>query len=105
MSPTPSPADPATANAYVLPSAVDLGPHAFGDEPVVIYQGERLRWRNFDSVEHNIVADTMSLPEFASTGLLSPGGERTFLMQTVGSTGIHCTIHPQMVGVLTVRTH
>jgi len=102
-SPTPPPAEAPTANAYILPGAVGLGPTAFGDEPVVVHKGERLRWRNVDTVEHDVVADTATLPEFATTGTLAPGGERVFTMNTVGTTGIHCTIHPQMVGSLVVR--
>jgi hypothetical protein len=46
----PSPIPPGgvvTANVYILPGGVDLGPNAFGDHPVVIYKGERMRWRNF----------------------------------------------------------
>ncbi len=97
-SPTP-PATPSVANAYILPGAVDLG----ANEPVVIYKGERMRWLNADSVEHDIVADTGSLPEFMTTGVLVPGGERSFVMNTVGTTTIHCTIHPHMVGTLVVR--
>jgi plastocyanin len=102
MSPTP-PADAPTVNAYILPGAVDLGANAFGDEPVVIHRGERLRWRNADALEHNIVADTASLPEFVTTGTLAPGAERLFTMSTIGTTRIHCTIHPQMAGVLVVQ--
>jgi plastocyanin len=97
------PADAPTANAYILPGAVGLGATAFGDEPVVIQKGERLRWRNADTVEHNVVADTASLPEFVATGALAPGGERLFTMNTTGTTRIHCSIHPQMVGTLVVR--
>jgi plastocyanin len=102
-SPGPSPQNPVDANAYILPGAVDLGATAFGDEPVVIHKGERLRWHNADSVEHDVVADTASLPEFTTTGRLAPGGEQAFTMNTTGSTRIHCTIHPQMVGTLVVR--
>lgn len=102
MSPTP-PAEAPTANAYILPGAVNLGATAFGDEPVVIHKGERLRWRNADAVEHDVVADTASLPEFVTTGTLAPGAERLFTMNTIGTTGIHCAIHPQMVGVLVVQ--
>jgi plastocyanin len=101
VSPTPPP-DVPIANAYILPSAVDLGPNAFGDEPVVIHKGERLRWRNVDAVQHNIVADTASLPEFMTSGPLAPGGEQLFTMNTIGTTRIHCTIHPQMSGLLVV---
>ena len=97
------PADAATANAYILPGAADLGANAFGDEPVVIHKGERLRWRNADTVEHDVVADTASVPEFVTTGTLAPGSERLFTMNTIGTTRIHCTIHPQMVGTLIVK--
>ena len=102
--PTPSPtADPVTANVYILPGAINLGANAFGDEPVVIFKGERMRWQNLDTVEHDVVADAESLPEFRTTGRLSPGDEKSFVMQTTGTTRIHCTIHPQMTGTLVVR--
>ena len=101
-SPPSPPAEAPTANAYILPGAVGLGATAFGDEPVVIHKGERLRWRNVDTVEHNVVADT-PLPEFVTTGALAPGGERLFTANTTGSTRIHCAIHPQMQGTLVVR--
>src|SRR4051812_7846041 len=71
MSPTPVPTptgDPVTANVYILPGAVTLGANAFGDEAIVIVKGERMRWRNLDSVEHTLVPDTPSLPEFQTTG-------------------------------------
>lgn len=104
MSPSPiPPSGIVTANVYILPGAVDLGPDAFGDHPVVIYKGERMRWRNVDTLEHNLVPDTASLPEFDTTGLLAPGAERSFVMNTIGTTKIHCTIHPQMVGTLIVQ--
>ncbi|HEY7285377.1 MAG TPA: plastocyanin/azurin family copper-binding protein [Vicinamibacterales bacterium] len=103
-SPTPVPVgDGTTANVYILPGAVALGPGAFGDHPIVIYRGERMRWRNIDGADHNLVPDTASLPEFVPTGLLAPGGERSFLMATNGTTTFHCTIHPQMVGTLIVQ--
>ena len=102
-SPTPPTVDPPTANVFVLPGAVDLGPIAFGDEPIVIFRGERMRFRNADSTEHDVVADMPAIPEFTTTGTLPPGGEKSFAMNTVGTTTIHCTIHPQMTGTLIVR--
>ena len=102
VSPTPQP-EPAIANVYILPGASTLGGNAFGDHPVILHRGEQMRWRNADSVEHNIVSDRPSLPEFATTGALAPGGERSFVMNTPGTTPIHCTIHPAMVGTLIVQ--
>jgi plastocyanin len=101
--PAPVPTGQVTANVYILPGAIDLGPNAFGDEAIVIYKGERMRWRNFDGAEHNLVTDSPVLPEFMTTGLLAPGDEKSFDMSTLGTTKVHCTIHPQMVGTLIVK--
>src|SRR4029078_2102198 len=102
MSPTPV-GDPPTANVYILPGAVGLGKNAFGDETIVIFKGERMRWQNLDSVAHTLVPDTPSLPEFETTGPLAPGNERSFVMMTTGSTKIHCTEHTQMIRTLVFR--
>jgi len=88
---------------YILPGAIDLGSNAFGDHPIVIYKGEIMRFRNVDGLEHNLVADTPSLPAFMATGPIAPGGERSFAMNSLGSTTFHCTIHPQMIGTLIVQ--
>ncbi len=101
--PAPIPTSQVTANVYILPGAVDLGPNAFGDEAIVVYKGERMRWRNLDLVEHNLVVDSPVLPEVMTTGLLSPGEANSFDMSTLGTTKVHCTIHPQMVGTLIVK--
>ena len=42
----------------------------------MIIRGERMRFRNADATEHNVVADTQTIPEFATTGTLPPGGEK-----------------------------
>ena len=62
-----------------------------------------MRWRNADSVEHNIVSDTPSLPEFATTGTLAPGGERSFFDEHRRHDADPFTVHPQMVGTLIVQ--
>lgn len=102
--PTPMPAPPnVTANAYILPDAISKGDWAFGDEPVVIYKGERLRWINVDTLTHVIVADSPDATDFRKTDELPGGGEQSFVMTRLGTTGIHCAIHPSMTGTLIVR--
>ena len=99
----PSPT-PVTASAYILPNAVSMGDWAFGDEPVVVYTGERLRWVNADTLTHAIVADSPDSTDFRMTGdLPGPGGEQSFVMTKPGMTAIHCAIHPSMTGTLIVR--
>ena len=103
--PTP-PTPPVTASAYILPNAVSLGDWAFGDEPIVIYKGERLRWVNADALTHDIVADSPEATDFRKTDELpANGGEQSLTMTKLGTTRIHCDIHPSMTGTLIVREH
>src|SRR4029078_9648142 len=69
------PAGPPTATAYTRPGAVALGPTAFGDEPVVVHKGERLRWRNVDTVEHDVVADPAGPAGVETNGQFGPCAE------------------------------
>jgi plastocyanin len=105
-SPTPTPTPTVTANAYILPNAVSLNDFAFGDEPIVIYPNERLRWINADGLTHRIVADAADATDFRNTDDLQPnGGQQSFNMNKLGTTRIHCAIHPNMTGTLIVRAH
>src|SRR3954463_15873996 len=102
--PPGSPTPPGTANAYILPNAVALGDTAFGDEPIVIFKGERLHWVNADTVAHDVVADSPAATDFQRTDELRPGGgDQSFIMTKLGTTRIHCSIHPNMTGTLIVR--
>jgi plastocyanin len=102
--PSPSPPTPVTtASAYILPGAVSMGDRAFGDEPIVIYKGERLRWVNVDTLPHVIVADSPDATDFRQTEELPGNGEQSFIMTKLGTTRIHCAIHPTMTGTLIVR--
>jgi hypothetical protein len=104
--PPPSPTPTVTASAYILPDAVSLNDWAFGDEPIVIYKSERLRWVNADRLTHVIVADSPDATDFRKTDELPPGGsEQPFIMTRLGTTRIHCAIHPNMTGTLIVREH
>jgi plastocyanin len=80
-----------------------LGPLAFGEPPLIIYKGERLRWVNADTLTHALVADTRGVPDFLKTDDLPAHGEQSFIMTTNGTTTFHCRIHPEMVGTLVVR--
>jgi plastocyanin len=101
-SPSPSPTS-VTASAYILPGAVSMGDWAFGDEPIVIHKGERLRWVNADTLTHVVVADSPDGTDFRKTDDLQGGGEQSFVMTKPGMTRIHCAIHPSMTGTLIVR--
>jgi plastocyanin len=101
--PAAPPDTPPTANAFVLPDAVSRGHWAFGDEDVVVYKGVRINWINADTLTHHIVADSPDATDFRETNDLPSGAQQSFLMNKLGTTKIHCTIHPEMTGALVVR--
>src|SRR5262245_58920557 len=103
--PTQPPIPTVIASAYILPGAVSLNDHAFGDEPVVIYSHERLRWVNAVGVTHRIVAATPDATNIRITSDQSPGGQQSIDMARRGRTRIHCPIQPNMTGTLVVREH
>jgi plastocyanin len=103
--PTPAPGQQVTASAYIMPDAIKMNDWAFGDEPVVVFTGERLRWVNLDQTAHNVVADTPGATDFVKTETLQPGAEQVLTVTKTGTTKIHCSIHPNMVGTLIVREH
>ena len=70
--PIPTPTPTVTASAYILPGAVSMNDWAFGDEPIVIYKNERLRWVNADGLAHRIVADSPNATDFRSTDDCAP---------------------------------
>ena len=102
MGPTP-PFEGVTANVYILAGATALGGLAFGEPPLIVYKGERLRWVNLDATRHALVADSRGVADFVATRELAPGDDQSFIMTATGTTTFHCTIHPSMVGTLVVR--
>ena len=104
--PDPPPLQPpVTANVFILPDAVSLKNWAFGDEDIVIYKGERMHWVNLDTLTHHLVADSPNATDFQATNDLPQTGEQSFIMTKLGTTKVHCTIHPEMTGVIVVREH
>jgi plastocyanin len=99
----PAPPPTTTANVFILPNAVSLGAWAFGDEDIVIYKGERMHWVNLDTQTHRLVADSANATDFPGTTDLPQTGEQSFVMTKLGTTKIHCAIHPAMTGTLVVR--
>lgn len=66
---------------------------------VTINVGGTVTWTNDDSVPHTVAADN---DEFSS-GTIDPGQSFSFTFATAGTYPYHCTIHPQMTGVVTVQ--
>jgi plastocyanin len=91
-----------TAAAHVL--TVDVveinGPYSFYPSPAIGRADQTVVWRNSDTVTHHVVFDNGSI----DTGTLAPGTLSQPMTIGLGDFSYHCSIHPTMVGSITVTS-
>jgi plastocyanin len=76
------------------------GNTSFSPNPGTVPVGKTVAWRNADSATHQLMADNGSF----TTGTIAPGAVSSpIAMSAAGSIPYHCTIHPTMVGTLSVQ--
>jgi plastocyanin len=89
---------PTSTNGKTL--TVDMKNITFSPKDVTLKVGQTIKWVNLDTVQHNVVADTGA--DFKSDTF---GQNGTFEWTAVkpGKVTYECTLHPGMVGTITVR--
>ncbi len=99
--PTPSPTPtPAAADVTITISGMNDA-QSFSPNPGTIQVGKTVAWHNADSTTHTATSNTAG---GFDTGGIAPGGTSAPIrMNTAGSFGYHCSIHPTMVGTLNVQ--
>jgi plastocyanin len=96
-----SPPTMATASADVtITIQGNRGNQSFSPEPATVRVGQTVAWRNADSITHNATQDAN---RFATSNLGAGTTSPPIAMTTPGTFTYHCTIHPGMVGTLTVQ--
>jgi len=99
-SPSPTPVAGGSATTIAIPSgAQGLGNRAYNPGNVTVPVGATVTWTNTDSVAHTSTADGGRW----SSGTLGPGQQFSTTFSTAGTFAYHCTIHPGMVGTVTVQ--
>lgn len=97
--PTPSPSPGVTADVTITITGMNGG-NSFSPNPGTLKAGQTVAWRNADSTVHIPTADSGAF----STGSIAPGAtSNPIMMSAAGSFGYHCSIHPDMVGTLSVQ--
>jgi plastocyanin len=97
---TPPPAATGASAAVSIPSgARTLTTTAFAPNPLIVAVGTTVTWTNNDSIPHDSVADGGQW----SSPILSPGQTFQFRFSTAGTFPYKCTLHPNMVGTVTVQ--
>ena len=99
-SPSPTPTQGGESSSVVIPvGAESLGNRAYAPDNLSITVGSTVTWQNTDAVAHT----TTSNGNAFDSGSVRAGGQFSFTFQNAGTFTYHCTIHPGMVGVVTVR--
>ncbi|HEY6212569.1 MAG TPA: cupredoxin domain-containing protein [Vicinamibacterales bacterium] len=92
---------PTTTNADVKIQMVgDKGNQSYSPSPATVKVGQTVAWHNADSTAHTSTQDTGRF----DTGSVAAGSDSPAItMSTAGTFTYHCTIHPGMVGTITVQ--
>jgi plastocyanin len=83
----------------IVDGASRLTNTAFTPSPLNVAVGSTVTWVNNDSTIHDATANNRSF----ATGLISPGGSASVVLQAAGQVTYLCTIHPGMTGVINVQ--
>jgi plastocyanin len=95
-----SPSAP-TASADVTISMLgDRGNQSYSPNPTTMRVGQTVAWKNLDSTAHDATQDA---GRFTSTTVSAGATSAPLTMSTAGTFTYHCTIHPGMVGSITVQ--
>jgi plastocyanin len=97
---SPMPTSPSSSSTVsIVSGAAILTTTAYSPNPVVVARGTTVMWMNNDNTTHTSTADNGGW----SSGAIAPGGTFSTTMQTAGTFTYHCSIHPGMVGTVTVQ--
>ena len=85
--------------------AVDIissgyGGFAFDPSSLTIHLGENVTWTNNAGVDHTVVSDNSADP--FNSGILAIGHSFTHEFNAIGVFPYHCSLHPTMIGTVTV---
>jgi len=96
-----SSSSPSTTTADVTVQMVgDLGSQSYNPNPTSMKVGQTIAWHNQDTTAHTSTKDGGGF----DTGSVNAGATSSAItMSTAGTFTYHCTIHPGMVGTITVQ--
>jgi len=87
------------ASISIVAGARTMDTTAYQPNPVTIAKGGTVTWTNNDSITHTSTSDGAVW----NSGAMAPGAVFSQTFPTAGTFQYHCTIHPNMVGTMTVQ--
>jgi len=96
-----TPSSPSTTSADVTATIVgNLGVQSFAPNPISMRVGQTVSWKNTDTITHDVTQDASV---FATGSLAAGVTSAPIMMNTAGTFTYHCSIHPGMIGTVTVQ--
>ena len=71
---------------------------AYAPNPITVAVGGTVTWTNNDTTAHTATANSGAF----SSGTIAPSGKFSMTFPSAGSFPYRCTLHPGMVGTVTV---
>jgi manganese oxidase len=97
--PTPTPTPGGATPVGIQAGASFLSTTAYLPNPITITVGTTITWTNNDNVSHDVTSQN----NLFFSGNMAPGQTFSQKFQSTGSFPYYCTIHPMMVGTVTVQ--
>jgi plastocyanin len=95
-----SPAAPTVAADVTISMVGDRGAQSYSPNPTTVRVGQTVAWKNTDTTAHDATQDASRF----ATGVVGAGATSSpVTMSAAGTFTYHCTIHPGMVGTITVQ--
>jgi len=97
-----------TSSVSIVPGASTLTTDAYSPNPIQVSVGTTVTWTNNDSQPHTVTSGSNGQPDnkFNSspnfTPLLNPGQTFSFTFTEAGNYPYFCSLHPNMVGTVSV---
>jgi plastocyanin len=89
----------------IVPNSSTMGDKAFSPNPAKVKAGETVIWTNDDSQIHTVTSGSVGAEDSGKvfdSGILSPKATFDFKFDQAGEIDYYCTLHPQMVGTVSV---
>jgi plastocyanin len=97
-----APAQCSAATATPVTGAIEIATSAFVPTCAKVAKGTAVTFTNNDVIAHTVTSDAGQVDNFDS-GLMAHGVQFQHTFGTVGTIGIHCTVHPFMTLTVIVQ--
>ncbi len=90
---------PSTSTGAGAPGSIAIKNFSFDPANVEVKAGTKVTWTNGDSTRHTVTSDDGTF----KSAPIDPGGSFDHTFPNAGTFKYHCSIHPSMVGQVTVK--